>query len=222
MSVDREALRLFSNRYRYQNVARQVGKFPWFVVAAIHNREALKDKTGGPSFQSVLHNGEKIIGTGRKTSLVPRGRGPFSSWEEAAIDALRGHNLHLVQDWSLERICYELERYNGWGYWLRGDKSSAYLWAGTNIDGGGKFVADGVWSSSAQDQQNGAMPIIKRLLELSNEKIDARVSQSVASPSTGAKPTTPTVTASLDPHRQVGGFLNSIFKAVQAILKRKS
>lgn len=225
VAVDAAARKLLANKSRYLAVARQVGKtMPWFVIAAIHDREALKDKSGFPSFNSVLHNGQKIIGTGKKTTLVPKGRGPFSSWEDAAFDALMmpPHALQNVPSWPIERICYELEKWNGWGYWYRGDRSSAYLWAGTNIDNGGKFVADGVWSASAQDQQQGAMAIIKRLSEL-----DPSVAQAISS---GAAPvaapttpsTAPTPGTSVDPYGATGSVLKAIFNFIQSILKRKS
>lgn len=214
-SVDTAARRLLASRPRYEAAARQVGSIPWFVIAAIHMREA------SGSFAGVLHNGEKIIGTGRKTKLVPAGRGPFATWEAAAVDALKSHGLDLVTDWSLERICYELERYNGWGYWWRGDKSSAYLWAGTNIDGGGKFVADGVWSATTQDAQNGTMPIIQRLLQLAGEP-DLLAPNPVAAAGAPTPAAKPAPASGIDPQRQVGGALNTIFKAIQAILKRKS
>jgi len=218
-SVDAAARRLLSNKTRYQTIEKASG-VPWFVVAAIHQREA------SGSFAGVLHNGEKIIGTGRKTKLVPAGRGPFSTWEGAAIDALTMHPISKNKSWSIERICYHVEQYNGWGYWWRGDKSSAYLWAGTNIDGGGKFVADGVWSSTTQDSQNGAMATIKRLSELDpsirlfNEgysPVAVAPTSAPSAPTSSSKP----LTASVDPQRQVGGVLNAAFKLIQSILKRK-
>jgi hypothetical protein len=118
-------------------------------------------------FGGVLHNGEKIIGTGRKTRLVPRGKGPFDSWEQAAIHALRMKNLHKIKDWSDGRVCFELERYNGWGYQGRGkSKRSPYLWAGTNHQKAGKYVADGKYSSKAWDRQLGAIPVLQKIREL--------------------------------------------------------
>jgi len=98
---------ILRNRPKYQAVQDATG-VPWFWVAAIHMRESSCD------FRGVLHNGEKIIGTGRKTTLVPRGRGPFSSWSEAAIDAIKMHGLHRIDEWPIERLLYEAERFNGW------------------------------------------------------------------------------------------------------------
>lgn len=211
-SVDLSARRLLSNKSRYVAIEKATG-VPWYVVAVIHMRES------SGNFAGVLHNGEKIIGTGRKTKLVPAGRGPFSTWEAAAIDALTMHPISRLPLNTVERICYALESYNGWGYWWRGDKSSAYLWAGTNIDGGGKFIADGVWSPTAQDQQNGAMAVLKRLSELDTTIVlRSETAQPVPAPKLPASGPV----ASIDPQRQVGGILNAIFAAIKAVLKRKS
>jgi lysozyme family protein len=217
-SVDRSARLLLSNKSRYETVA-SATNVPWFIIAIIHMREA------SGSFAGVLHNGEKIIGTGRKTKLVPAGRGPFKTWEDAAIDALNMKSLGKVKAWPIARICYEVEAYNGWGYWWRGDKSSAYLWAGTNIDGGGKFIADHVWSSTAQDQQNGAMAVLQRLMEL-----DPSIAKTVFPTSPSGVPsvaptqsaTSTSATSRVDPQRQVGGVLNAVYAAIRAVLSRKA
>jgi hypothetical protein len=113
------------------------------------------------NFAGVLHNGEHIIGTGRKTTLVPKGRGPFSSWSDAAIDAIKLHGLHKITDWSIERLLYEAERFNGWGYQPRGP--SPYVWSGTNWYKAGKYIADGVYSATHIDTQLGVAIIWKQL-----------------------------------------------------------
>lgn len=217
-SVDAAARLLLKSKSRYEAVARKTN-VPWFVIAIIHMREA------SGSFAGVLHNGEKIIGTGRKTRLVPAGRGPFSTWEDAAVDALKMRGMGKVTTWTIPRICYEVEAYNGWGYWWRGDKSSAYLWAGTNIDGGGKYIADHVWSSKAQDAQNGAMAVLQRLMEL-DHSIALQTSSTTPSGVPAVAPAEPSPSAPavsrVDPQRQVGGLLKLVYAAVQAVLSRKA
>ena len=146
---------ILKNRPRYVAVEKATG-VPWFWVAAIHMRES------SCNFAGVLHNGEHIIGTGRKTTLVPKGRGPFNTWSEAAIDAIRSHGLHRISDWPIERLLYEAERFNGWGYLRRGP--SPYVWAGTNWYRAGKYIADGVYSATHVDTQLG-VAIIWKLLE---------------------------------------------------------
>src|SRR5438046_131278 len=65
-------------RARYQAVAARTG-VPWAVIAVIHERECSQDWTGN------LAQGDPWS----KVSIhVPAGRGPFKSWEDAAIDAL--------------------------------------------------------------------------------------------------------------------------------------
>jgi lysozyme family protein len=157
--VDVIARKLFAHKDRYQMVADKTG-VPWYALAALHERESSAD------FSTYLGNGEPL---NRVTRLVPRGRGPFDSWEGGAIDALQFDELDKVKDWSIERVAYECERYNGWGYHNHG-VPSAYLWSFTNIYRSGKYVADGVWSSSVVDQQCGTMPIIKVLLALDEKE----------------------------------------------------
>jgi lysozyme family protein/peptidoglycan hydrolase-like protein with peptidoglycan-binding domain len=156
------ANRLIALKPRYQQVT-AVTHVPWGVIAALHYREASND------FKGVLHNGEPIIGTGRLTRLVPANRGPFATWEESAIDALTmpPHKLQEVDSWTIERACYEIERFNGFGYRNRHPEvKSPYLWSFSNNYSSGKYIADGQFSSSAVDKQCGTMPILKRMMEL--------------------------------------------------------
>lgn len=150
------AKRILANRSRYEEVERATG-VPWEFVAILHDREA------SGSFAGVLHNGEKILGTGRKTAKVPKGRGPFTTWLEAAVDALRIKGLDKLGEWSVERCLYECERFNGFGYRYR-RLPSAYLWAGTSVYRGGKFVADGKFDPAAQDAQLGVAATMRALM----------------------------------------------------------
>lgn len=159
------AARLYKSRDIYQAVEKSCG-VPWMVVAILHMREASGD------FRGILHNGEDIIGTGKLTRLVPKGRGPFDTWAESADDALRMKGLDKIVDWTIERICYVAETYNGPGYRNRG-VPSAYLWAGSNNYVSGKYVADHKWDPEAVDKQLGAMVVYKALLKHA-EKASAR------------------------------------------------
>lgn len=154
-AVDRFMAIIYRNRGRYQSVSDETG-VPWYFIAAAHMRESSCD------FRGVLHNGEHIIGKGRRTTLVPKGRGPFTSWEEAAVDALRLHGLHKIKDWPIERVLYELERFNGWGYYYK-NRVSPYVWSGTTLYKSGKYVADGVYDPSHVDSQLGCAIILKRV-----------------------------------------------------------
>jgi len=151
---------LIGNQARYLTVARQTG-VPWFVIAVIHQRESSGD------FRGILHNGERIIGTGRKTTLVPKGRGPFASWEASALDALVNCHPYAARntDWSVGATLTLLERYNGLGYFSRG-LPSPYLWAGTDQYVKGKYVRDGVFDASAVDGQLGCAGLLMALQRL--------------------------------------------------------
>lgn len=157
--INAQSAKIEANRARYEQVAKATG-VPWDVIGVIHYRES------SLNFAGVLHNGQKIIGTGKKTTLVPKGRGPFSTWEEAAIDALMnaGPKIGLNKDWSIAGTLEALERYNGLGYRTRG-LPSPYLWAGTDQYVKGKFVADGKFDPSHVDQQLGVAALLMKLRE---------------------------------------------------------
>lgn len=156
--IDGVLKRISENLERYWTVETATG-VPWFVIAAAHYRES------NLNFDGVLHNGEHIIGTNRKTKLVPAGRGPFATWEDAAVDAIRYKNLDRVDDWPASRCLYELERYNGWGY--MGKINSPYLWAGTNLSTErGKYVRDHVFDANAPEKQLGCAALLKRMTQV--------------------------------------------------------
>jgi lysozyme family protein len=163
---ERAAARILAGRARYLAVERSTGVL-WFFIGLLHMRESANN------FAGVLHNGEHIIGTGRRTRLVPAGRGPFTSWEQAAIDALRLKGLHQVETWDIARIGYESERFNGFGY-VRRAVNSPYVWAGSNHYTHGKYIADGVFSPGHVDRQLGTMPVLAVLAKASPE-VSARI-----------------------------------------------
>ena len=149
---DRYADRLLLNKGRYMNIEERTG-VPWWLVAVLHMRESDAD------FKTYLGNGEPLS---RKTRLVPRGRGPFNTFEDGAVDALRLDGLTAVHDWRLEKALYYAELYNGTGYNNRG-LPSPYIWGGTNQQKPGKYIADGRWSSTVWDRQPGVAPILKAM-----------------------------------------------------------
>ena len=77
-AVDEAAQTAIENKERYQRVEK-LARVPWAVIAALHMRES------GADFRTYLGNGEPL---NRRTRLVPKGRGPFKSWEDGAVDAL--------------------------------------------------------------------------------------------------------------------------------------
>jgi lysozyme family protein len=154
-TVTRLARKLIRAKPRYETVASRTG-VPWFVVAALHERES------GADFSSYLGNGEPLT---RRTVLVPRGRGPFTSWEDGAFDALGLDGLDKVKEWTPARACYEIEKFNGFGYRVKATRSP-YLWSFSNHYARGKFVADGLFNARVVDAQCGAIPLVKRITEL--------------------------------------------------------
>jgi len=158
--INQQADKILANRARYEAVSKATG-VPWDVIGVIHYRESSGD------FKGVLHNGQKIIGTGKKTTIVPKGRGPFSTWEEAAIDALVNAppKAAMNKDWSIAGTLDILEKYNGLGYRNKG-LPSPYLWAGTDQYMKGKYVADGKYDPEHVDKQLGVAPILMKLREM--------------------------------------------------------
>lgn len=142
---------------QYRAVQNATG-VPWYFIGALHMRES------SCNFAGVLHNGEKIIGTGRVTTLEPPNRGPFPDWSSSAIDALKLKNMHRVQVWSVARMLYQAELFNGLGYVGKG-VNSPYVWAGTNHEQLGKYVADHVWDATHDDTQLGVAAVLIRLAQ---------------------------------------------------------
>jgi len=163
---DAAARKILKGRKQYEAVESATG-VPWQWIGLSHLREANCD------FRGVLHNGEKIIGTGKKTTLIPAGRGPFKDWHSAAIDAIKIKGLEKIKDWSIEQQLYQLERFNGFGYRGKG-VPSAYIWSGTDQYVRGKYIRDKVWSATAVDKQLGCAPVLKRLMQMTGPRKTVR------------------------------------------------
>ncbi len=130
---------------------------PWFVIAVIHERESSQSWTaslaqGDPWNQVSVH--------------VPRGIGPFDSWQAAAIYTLTNCRPLLAHwdDWSIGGMLTALECENGLGYAERG-LPSPYVWASTNQYIKGKYVADGHYDPDAIDTQIGCAALLWSMAE---------------------------------------------------------
>jgi lysozyme family protein len=149
---------------------------PWWAIPSMHYRE------GDLNFGTYLGNGQSL---NRPTTEVPAGRGPFSSFQAGAEDALRLEGMaHASWKWTIERVLYWWERFNGQGYFSHGN--SPYLWSWTNLYSGGKFTSDHHYDPSVFDVQGGCVAILLALM-----KLDA----SIVLTREGA----PTVTATVPP-----------------------
>lgn len=149
--------RIFAHKRQYEHVSHT---FPnpirWYHVALIHLME------GELNFNTYLGNGQSLY---RKTTIVPKGRGPFKNFYEGAVDAIRYKNLDKIQDWSIGSTLEMFERWNGWGYVLyHPTVNSPYLWSCTNYYTKGKYVSDGRFRKNAVSSQIGIAPIYKEIL----------------------------------------------------------
>lgn len=140
---------------RYQEVEAKTG-VPWFVIAVIHERES------DQNWHANLAQGDPWA----KVSVhVPAGRGPFTSWEAAAIDALVNCTPYASRnkDWSIGGALTQLEEYNGLGYANR-CLPSPYVWSGTDQYHSGKYVRDGVFDPDAVDIQLGCAGLLRAMM----------------------------------------------------------
>lgn len=163
--AEKAADRILAVYDRYTPVTEKTGVPEW-VIGIIHWRESTLN------FKTHLVNGQPL---NQVTTLVPKGIGPFlgdDAFERGAIIGLESHDLNKIKDWSAARFLYQMEKWNGWGYW--GKINSPYNWAATTLQERGKYVSDGNYDPNHWDTQLGAAAILKALCEKSNV-IDAQV-----------------------------------------------
>lgn len=153
-TFDQVSHRLVAAKPRYQTVEAKTN-VPWAVIAVIHERESSQ------SWKGSLAQGDPW---NHVSIHVPRGRGPFISWEAAAIDALAVCPPHAArwEDWSIGGALTLLEEYNGLGY-ARMGVPSPYVWAGTDRYHAGKYIADGHYDPHAIDHQLGCAGLLARM-----------------------------------------------------------
>jgi lysozyme family protein len=208
-------------RSRYQAVSARTG-VPWPMIAVIHERECSQDWTrslaqGDPWDHASVH--------------VPAGRGPFKSWEDAAVDALNdcapyaGRN----KDWSIGALLTRLEEYNGLGYAARG-VPSPYVWAGTDQYRSGKYVRDGVYDPNVIDSQAGCAGLLMAMKALDPAITFATAAQAPVEP-IAPTPAGPKKAATTPPPKipslkipaagSIGAFIASAVFTLFAVFKPK-
>ena len=201
---------------RYQAVAAKTG-VPWAVIAVIHERESSQD------WAASLAQGDPW---NRVSVHVPKGRGPFKSWEEAAIDALLSCPPFAARnkDWSIGGTLALLETYNGTGYAKRG-MPSPYIWAGTDQYKSGKYIRDGVFDPDVVDSQLGcagllmAMMTFDSTITFSGVTIDPYHTPIIPQPTA---PSFPKLSPISSPATGlVGAVIASAFSTIFSIFKRK-
>jgi lysozyme family protein len=191
---------------RYKAVEARTG-VPWPFIAVAHERESSQDWTGS------LAQGDPW---NRVSVHVPAGRGPFPSWEEAAVDALVNCSPYAARnkDWSIGGTLTMLEQYNGLGYASRG-RPSPYIWSGTDQYVSGKYIRDSVYDPNAVDSQLGCAGLLMAMMALDPT---ITFTGSVLTPS--APQSTPSGPSIASPAPgSIGSFIASIFNA---IFKRKT
>lgn len=148
------AKRIVANKAVYVDIEKATG-VPWWFIGMVHYRESNLDMS------TNIANGQKF---NKKTTIVPKGRGPFKSFKEAAIDALVNCAPYAAKnkDWSAAGALTKYEEYNGLGYYNKGIPSP-YVWSGTDQYVSGKYVRDHVFDPNVVDSQMGGAGILKFL-----------------------------------------------------------
>ncbi len=157
------------SRKRYQEVQEITG-VPWFVVGALHYREA------SLNFLGHLHNGDFLkIKTVQVPSNRPSGSWPpvpwnaGEAWKLSAVDALRDYRK--LESWTVPQMLFMFESYNGWGYRNHPGFRSPYLWNYTQHYSRGGFPRDHQWSATYVSRQAGLASIIRALSELAPQEV---------------------------------------------------
>jgi len=157
--------RIIASKAYYSEVQKASG-IPWYVIGCLHYREA------SLNFMGHLHNGDPLL---MKTVHVPSDRPQIAPWppqrsslkqiwQISAIDAL-GELKARTSKWTIERTCWALEGYNGYGCFDHGI-NTPYLWNYTNKYSGGGYASDGHYSGSYKSKQAGLYSLLLALSEL--------------------------------------------------------
>lgn len=151
------------NINRYLTVAEKTG-VPVWVMSGIHFRES------SLSFEKNMVNGQEL---GRRTTIVPKGLGPWRTWEASALDAFKRRTYDV--NWSIPEWLDFCEKYNGTGYRSRG-LTSPYVWGYTNqSDEMGKYVRDHVFDFRAENKRPGIAAILEYSVNNKIEVISGKV-----------------------------------------------
>lgn len=145
------------NKSQYEAIAAMLSanlalKIDWRIVATLHALEA------GFDLRKQIHNGQRWD---KRTTWVPKGRGPFNSLASACLDAFQ---IKKKPDFfDVGNTLIFLIAWNGWGYYYKGVLASPYVFSYSNFQVPGKYVSDGVYDPQAISLQVGAAVILKQL-----------------------------------------------------------
>ena len=209
---ERPATNAFANKVSYLEIEKRTGVH-WCFVAVTHYRESSQD------FSKSLAQGDPW---NKVSTHVPAGRGPFKSFEDAAVDALVSCPPYAARnkDWSIGGMLTLLERYNGLGYASRGIPSP-YIWSGTDQYKSGKYIRDRVFDPNVVDKQLGCAGLILEMMQVDPTITFTGAKIPPAAPAITPVPAEkPSVPSIANPSRgSIGAFIASILSAV---FKRKS
>lgn len=195
-AIDDAAARVLSFRRNFESVRAAIG-VPVIFSGPSFLREADLDFSLSPAQGDPWR---------RVSKHVPRGLGPYRSWQDAAVAAYRVNGIDKVGDgnWTWELECFYAEALNGFGYRDEHRMHSPYLWAGTNIQTRGKYVADGKFDPEHMDEQVGVIPLAKRLVEIAPDLALRPVT--ISPPATsGLAPLPKAIASTLPADKQPGG-----------------
>lgn len=166
---------------------------PWWLIGAWLYRESDLD------FNTYLGNGQSIH---HVTTIVPKGRGPFATFQEGAIDAIRyednqrGGGFYKIgrAAWTIEYCLWASETWNGWGYTSH-NVNSPYIWDWTDLYTTGLFVADGQFSPTQKENRAGVAALMMALFDIDPS---LEPSQSAQEKPMATTPTTTAAATGLD------------------------
>lgn len=162
--VNKAVATMRKNKSIYDGISKITG-VPWWFIGMLHYMEC------GQRLNAHLHNGDPLKAL---TVNVPKGRPVIKvngvlkladfGFAESAIDALKFKGYDKVKDWSLPRVLFLLEGYNGFGYRLHHPEvKTPYLWSFTSHYSKGKYVKDGIFDHQAVSLQLGLACLLKGL-----------------------------------------------------------
>lgn len=160
----------YSQFKKVENEIKEAAKMigvPWWFIAGIDMREMSFVHTGH------FANGDKILGTGRKTYRIPRGLGPADTWMDSVKQVFdykanthKPFTMLLKKDMNFGDACLAWELYNGTGSRKRGEYNS-YVVGFTNFhDETGRWVADGKFDCGAKVVRPGAAAFVLYLITM--------------------------------------------------------
>ncbi len=147
------ARKVIKNSARYKEASLATG-VPWPFIGVLDLRESDCDP------KAALGQGDPW---NQVSVNVPRGKGPFKSWADAAVYYIGyDHLTDNVATWDMPMVCWKGEKWNGLGPRNHGI-FTGYLWAGTNHYTKGKYVSDGVWNPDTVDKQLGIIAVLYQM-----------------------------------------------------------